>query len=68
MIFSYRLLYDAGNWVAECLDVDAEGEGRTQIEAIESLRRALAEHMYRPDAVAPPERGSQPPIDLVRVV
>ena len=31
-------------------------------------RKALEEHMYRPDAVAPPPKQATPPIDLVRVV
>ena len=67
MKFSYRLIEDRGSFVAECLEADAEGEGKTEKEAIESLRKALEEHMYRPDAVAPPPNPTEPPIDLVRV-
>lgn len=67
MRFTYRLMQDAGTWVAECLEADAEGEGKTESEAIDSLRKALEEHMFRPDAVAPPSRPTQPTIDLVRV-
>ncbi len=68
MKLTYRLVYDAGSWVAECLEVDAEGEGRTQMEAVESLRTALEEHLLRPDAVAPPSEPRREKIDLVRVV
>jgi hypothetical protein len=69
---TYRLLVgvgvDAGNCVASCVEVDAEGEGRTEHEAVEALRNALVEHMLRPDAVAPPPSGPRPRIDLERVI
>ncbi len=68
MRFAYRIVYDAGNCVAECLDADVEGEGVDEREAVESLRKALEEHLLRPDAVAPPPKSSEPRIDLVRVV
>ena len=68
MKFTYRLIEDRECWIAECQEADAEGEGKTEKEAIESLRKALEEHMYRPDAVAPPSNPTEAPIDLVRVV
>ena len=68
MKFAYRIVYDADSYVAECLDADVEGEGKNEREAVESLRKALEEHMLRPDAVAPPSSPSNEKIDLVRVV
>jgi hypothetical protein len=67
MKFTYRLMQDRDTWVAECLEADAEGEGKTEHEAIESLKKSLEEHMFRPDAVAPPSRPTESPIQLVRV-
>ena len=54
MRFTYRLVGDASGWLAECEEPEAMGEGRTQAEAVEALRKALEERMMRPDAVAPP--------------
>lgn len=64
MKFTYRLVHDTGGWLAECVESEAMGEGRTREEAIASLRRALEERMYRPDAVAPPASQPRPVIDL----
>jgi hypothetical protein len=65
MRFSYRLAKDTGGYVAECVESDAEGMGKTPEEAIESLRHAIAERMFRPDAVAPPPAERSAPIELV---
>lgn len=54
MNFSYRLRQDGHAFTAECVENDAVGEGSTRQAAIESLRTALEERMFRPDAVAPP--------------
>jgi hypothetical protein len=67
MKLAYRLSYEAGRCVAECLEADVEGEGRTEAEAVESLRLAL-EDLFRPDAVAPPSRVPEHRFDLVRVL
>lgn len=64
MKFTYRLVNEAGGWLAECVESEAMGEGRTREEAIGSLRRALEERMGRPDAVAPPPSQPRPVIDL----
>ncbi|HEY8076217.1 MAG TPA: hypothetical protein VIF62_18960 [Labilithrix sp.] len=68
MRFAYRVVVDAESVIAECLEADVEGVGKTEKEAVESLRSALAEHMLRPDAVAPPPSAPRETIDLVRVV
>ncbi len=68
MRFAYRVVVDDESVVAECLDADVEGEGKTESEAVESLRKALEEHLTRPDAVAPPSKAPREKIDLVRVV
>ncbi len=65
MKFTYRLQHVASGWFAECVEADAAGEGKTQQEAIQSLRRSLEERMFRPDAVAPPPEAPHTPIDLL---
>ena len=55
MRLTYRLIRDQGGYLAECIESEAAGEGKTAEAAIESLRGLLHERMFRPDAVAPPE-------------
>ena len=64
MNFTYRIVEDDGCFVAECLESDAQGEGKTQNAAVESLRSALSERMFRPDAIAPPDVDTTEPIHL----
>ena len=64
MKFTYRLIKDANGYVAECVESDAAGEGKSAKEAVESLRVSLDERMFRPDAVAPPPTGPHSPIEL----
>lgn len=64
MRFSYRLVRDASGWLAECVESDAAGEGKTSKEAVESLRASLEERMFRPDAVAPPPETEHSTIEL----
>jgi hypothetical protein len=64
MRFTYRLLRDRRGYVAECIESDAAGEGKSAREAIESLRASLCERMFRPDAVAPPPSGPVSAIEL----
>lgn len=66
MKLSYRLVRDPGGWVAECVETEAAGAGRTASDAVASLRSALEERMSRPDAVAPPSAPEpRPEIELV---
>jgi hypothetical protein len=64
MRFTYRLVRDAGGWLAECVESEVAGEGKSSKEAGASLRRALEERMFRPDAVAPPPEAEHEPIEL----
>ncbi|MBX3261365.1 MAG: hypothetical protein KIS78_25165 [Labilithrix sp.] len=64
MKFTYRLIRDKDGFVAECVESEAAGEGKTAKDAVESLRRSLEERMFRPDAVAPP---SQPPRGVIEL-
>ena len=65
MRFTYRIVRERGGVVAECLEVDAMGEGRTETAAVAALRSSLEERMFRPDAVAPPSEESPCSIELV---
>ncbi|MBX3229143.1 MAG: hypothetical protein KIT84_02320 [Labilithrix sp.] len=65
MRFSYRLIRDRRGYLAECLEAEAAGEGKTAAEAVESLRALLHERMFRPDAVAPPSATEESTIELV---
>ena len=65
MKFSYRLVRDKNGFVAECIESEAAGEGKTAKDAVESLRKSLEERMFRPDAVAPPSTPTEGVIELV---
>ena len=65
MKFSYRLIRDKNGFLAECIESEAAGEGKTAKDAVESLRKALEERMFRPDAVAPPSTPTGSAIELV---
>ena len=65
MKLHYRLIKDANGFLAECVESDAMGEGKTAKEAVTSLEKALKERMFRPDAVAPPPEQVEPKIELV---
>jgi hypothetical protein len=67
MRFTYHLVEDANGWLAECVESDAAGEGKSEKDAVESLRKALEERMLRPDAVAPPSSPDDAKIELERV-
>lgn len=64
MRFTYRLVRDARGYVAECVESEAAGEGKSAREAVASLKQALEERMLRPDAVAPPSHPTGESIDL----
>lgn len=63
MQFSYRLENVDDHFVAECVEIDAAGEGDTAAEAVLSLRELLAKKM-EPQAVAPPSRRGPIEIEL----
>jgi hypothetical protein len=67
MRFTYRIVRERSGVVAECLEVDAMGEGATESAAVAALKSSLEERMFRPDAVAPPPEESSCSIDLVAV-
>lgn len=64
MKFTYRLQKETSGWLATCVESDAMGEGPNEQAAVRSLREALEERMFRPDAVAPPEEEAKGTIDL----
>jgi len=64
MKLTYRLIKDANGYVAECVESDAAGEGKSARDAVEALRASLEERMFRPDAVAPPASGPHSTIEL----
>ncbi len=66
MKFTYRLIKDANGYLAECVESDAAGEGKSSKEAVASLRTSLEERMFRPDAVAPPAAATVSVIELER--
>ena len=65
MKFTYRLIRDKSGFLAECVESEAAGEGKTAKDAVESLRKSLEERMFRPDAVAPPSTPTNGVIELV---
>ena len=67
MKFTYQLIEDGSGWVAECIESDTAGTGKTSGEAVESLRASLEERMFRPDAIAPPPEAEHVLIELEQV-
>jgi hypothetical protein len=65
MKLHYRLVRDANGWLAECVESEAMGEGKSAKEAVASLHKSLEERMLRPDAVAPPAEQEEIRIELV---
>jgi hypothetical protein len=65
MRFTYRLIRDARGYLAECIEAEAAGEGKTARDALASLREALRERMFRADAIAPPPGCVETEIELV---
>ncbi|MCL2724304.1 MAG: hypothetical protein FWD69_07695 [Polyangiaceae bacterium] len=65
MRFTYVLVEEVDCWAAECQEADAIGEGITRNEAVASLRQALLERLFRPDAVAPPSEANTTSIELI---
>lgn len=65
MKLHYRLIRDANGWLAECVESDALGEGKSAKEAVATLRQVLEERMLRPDAIAPPAETEETTIELV---
>ena len=65
MKFTYRLIRDKNGFLAECVESEAAGEGKTAKDAVESLRKSLEERMFRPDAVAPPSTPTEGVVELV---
>ena len=65
MRYTYRLVQADGSFVAECVEIEAEGEGATAKAAIDSLRQAIKERMGSSEAVAPPSMPPSPEIELM---
>jgi len=57
---------EEGVYIAHCLEVDIAGEGPTEDEAVECLRRELELYLKAAPAVGPP--ASTPRIGPVEVV
>ena len=63
--YTYRLETTGEGIYAQCVEVDAEGEGKTRVEAVESLREALRDLLESTEAVAPPSLPGRHHIVLV---
>lgn len=64
MKFTYRINKEGSGWLAECVECDAMGEGKTPGDALLSLHASLEERMLRPDAIAPPAEEARATIEL----
>lgn len=63
--YTYRLGPSDGGYLAECVEIDAEGEGNTREAAIDALREAIRERMTSAEAVAPPPSTPQAAVELI---
>lgn len=62
--YTYRLTPADGGYLAECVEIDAQGEGATREIALDSLRQAITERMT-PEAVALPSQSPQSSVELI---
>lgn len=63
--YTYRLGPSDGGFLAECVEIDAEGEGATREAAIDALREAIRERMQSAEAVAPPPSQPKAAVELI---
>lgn len=63
MKLTYRILEEDGRWIAECLEIDAAGEGASAADAVLGLRDVIARRFVA-DAVAPPSNRARVELDL----
>lgn len=62
--YTYRLTTADGGYLAECVEIDAQGEGSTGAAAISSLRESILERMST-EAVAPPSHETRAAVELI---
>jgi hypothetical protein len=65
MKYTYRLTSDSDGITASCVEMSALATGTTSAEAVAALRDAICERLTHVEAVAPPEPGPAPSIELV---
>jgi len=65
--YTYRVERDGDRIYTHCLEANAIGEGKTEAQAVESLREALRERLLSADAIAPPPVAAQHGVVLVNV-
>lgn len=54
----------AGGFLAECIELDAAGEGATRDEAVRQLRESILDRMRSTEAIAPPSKAPSVVIEL----
>jgi hypothetical protein len=65
MLYTARLSYVPPDYVADCVEIDATGQGRTRGAAIDSLRAELADRVGHVEGMAPPARTTQVEIEIL---
>ena len=64
MRFYYRTSEESDGWLASSEPVEAYGRGRTELEAVDDLRRVLSRELV-PEAVAPPANATEITFELL---
>lgn len=63
--YTYRVTPSDGRFFAECLEMEAEAEGKTRDSAVAALKAAICERMSASDAVAPPAKAVPATVELI---
>lgn len=61
IVYTYRLSAVHEGYLAHCVETGLEAIGAGKKEAVEELRKALADVAARDEAIAPPEESPRPP-------
>jgi hypothetical protein len=67
MRYTATITRDSRGFSAQCVEVDAIGEGKTRDASLASLRKALEDRLEYVEGVAPPSRRVAPDVELVVV-
>jgi hypothetical protein len=67
MRYTATVTRDIAGFSAECVEVDAIGEGKTRDAALASLREELADRLEHVEGVAPPARRVRSEVEIVVV-
>jgi HD superfamily phosphodiesterase len=66
MLYTAKLRHEPSGFIADCIELDATGEGATRDDALDALRAELAERVGHVEGMVPPV--DNPPLEIEIVV